>query len=106
MRLRSRCLAIILLGVVYMPTAAAKVLSARVDDLGDLIQIVLMFERQTLIPLHPDRGFSRRSAARTASLPGVKGKRFAYTATPIGASRSDETFARYRIIVSTVRARC
>lgn len=57
MRLRSRCLAIILLGVVYMPTAAAKVLSARVDDLGDLIQIVLMFERQSLIPLHPDRGF-------------------------------------------------
>jgi hypothetical protein len=57
MRLRSRCLAIILLGVVYMPTAAANVLSARVDDLGDLIQIVLMFERQTPDPASPGPRF-------------------------------------------------
>ncbi len=58
--------ATLLLGMLSVSAADAKVLSARVDDLGDLYQIVLQFERQSLIPIHPDKGFfpKIRSEAR------------------------------------------
>lgn len=57
MRMIGQRFATVLLGVLCLSSVDAKVLSARVDDLGDLYQIVLVFERQSLIPLDPDRGF-------------------------------------------------